>query len=320
MVKNQTEPPERPDGPDGADGADRTDRADPVDRVAVTVHEVRGATVAERVDRVAVEEPLEIRLAAGGDRRTLAITMRTPGADRELAVGFLYGEGLIRDRALIAAVECFAEEIESIENEAEAGGAQETSTRDVVEVELAVRRLPALRSLERHFFTGSACGVCGRASLDEMLVAGCEPALPGPVFSRSVICSFPEELRRAQSAFEATGGLHAAALFDVAGRRLAIHEDVGRHNALDKLIGRSVLDGTLGPESPLADRAVMVSGRASFELLQKCVAAGAPMLCAVSAPSSLAVEIARRFRVTLVAFLRGERFNVYSEPGRIGDG
>jgi len=291
------------------------------DRTKVSVHEVRGGTVTERVDRVAVEEPLEIRLAAGGERRTLAITMRTPGADRELAVGFLYGEGLIRDRALIAGVECFSEEAKV---EAEVGdpamGPAEVSARDVVEVELAVRRLPALRSLERHFFTGSACGVCGRASLDELLVAGCEPAAPGPVFAPSVICSFPGTLRRAQSAFDATGGLHAAALFDVDGRRLAVQEDVGRHNALDKLVGRAVLDGILGPETPLTEVAVMVSGRASFELLQKCVAAGAPMLCAVSAPSSLAVEIARRFRITLVAFLRGERFNVYSEPGRIGQG
>jgi len=278
--------------------------------------------VTERVDRVAVEEPLEIRLAAGGERRTLAVTMRTPGADRELAAGFLYGEGLIRDRALVAGIECFTETIPAAEDPAEVGQASQAGTaeeglRDVVEVALATRRLPALRSLERHFFTGSACGVCGRASLDEMLVAGCAPIAPGPEFAPATLRSFPDALRAAQAGFDATGGLHAAALFDRAGQRLSIYEDVGRHNALDKLVGHALLEGDLGPQQTFGERAIMVSGRASFELLQKCIAAGAPLLCAVSAPSSLAVEIARRFRVTLVAFLRGERFNVYATPERI---
>lgn len=292
------------------DGA--PDRSD--SRMETTVREVRGEDVSERVDRVAVEEPLEIRLAAGGERRTLAVTMRTPGEDRELAVGFLYGEGLIRDRALIAGVECFTEDLDPPEWAAQGDPGLR---RDVVEVELAVRRLPMLRSLERHFFTGSACGVCGRASLDELLVAGCEPAGPGPVFSAEMVRAFPTSLRAAQRVFEDTGGLHAAALFDERGRRVAVREDVGRHNALDKLIGRAILQGDLTAETRLDRHAVLVSGRASFELLQKCVAAGVPFLCAVSAPSSLAVEMARRFRVTLVGFLRGERFNVYSGPERI---
>jgi len=199
-----------------------------------------------------------------------------------------------------------------------AGEEELSVSRDVVEVELAARRLPALRSLERHFFTSSACGVCGRAALDEMLVAGCEPVAPGPVFARETIRSLPDALRAGQRAFEATGGLHAAALFDAEGRCLAVWEDVGRHNAFDKLVGRALLDGALGPERTLGQHAVLVSGRASFELLQKCVAAGVPMLCAVSAPSSLAVEMARRFHITLVAFLRGDRFNVYSAPERVG--
>jgi len=284
------------------------------DRIRVPVHEVVGGAVAEQMDRVAVEEPLEIRLKAGGERRTLAVTMRTPGADRELAAGFLFGEGLIRDRVLISGIERFTEEIPPDDGPE---GTREASARDVVEVELAARRLPTLRSLERHFFTGSACGVCGRASLDEMLVAGCAPIGPGPVFTPATVCSFPESLREAQTAFDATGGLHAAALFDTTGHRLAVYEDVGRHNALDKLVGRALLDGELGPERTFGERAIMVSGRASFELLQKTIAAGAPLLCAVSAPSSLAVEIARRFRVTLVAFLRGQRFNIYAVPERI---
>lgn len=282
--------------------------------VEVPVREVRGDGVSERPDAVVVEEPLEVRVAAGGERRTLAVTMRTPGADRELAAGFLFGEGLVRDRELIAGIECFTEEVAPPE---QAGEEELDVHRDVVEVELAARRLPALRSLERHFFTSSACGVCGRAALDEMLVAGCEPAAPGPVFPPETVRAFPASLRAGQRAFEVTGGLHAAALFDADGSRLAVWEDVGRHNALDKLVGRALLDGELGPERALDRHAVLVSGRASFELLQKCVVAGVPMLCAVSAPSSLAVEIGRRFRITLVAFLRDDRFNVYSASERV---
>jgi FdhD protein len=268
-------------------------------------------------DRVAVEEPLEILLAAGGERRTVAVTMRTPGADEELAAGFLFGEGLVRDRALVADLRA-SSEIDP------GSGAR----RDRVEVELAARRLPDLRSLERHFFTGSACGVCGRASLDELLVAGREPAAPGPSFPAATILALPESLRSAQRGFAATGGLHAAALFDRAGRLLTVREDVGRHNALDKLIGRALLDGELGwgeeaegkRDRRLARHAVLVSGRASFELVQKCVVAGVPLLAAVSAPTSLAVELAARFGITLVAFLREGRFNVYSRPERIGAG
>jgi len=245
----------------------------------------------------------------------IQFTVKTALTAAELeraAAALELGEG---DLALIAGIECFTEQVAP----SEWAGEEELSvSRDVVEVELAARRLPALRSLERHFFTSSACGVCGRAALDEMLVAGCEPVAPGPVFARETIRSLPDALRAGQRAFEATGGLHAAALFDAEGRCLAVWEDVGRHNAFDKLVGRALLDGALGPERTLGQHAVLVSGRASFELLQKCVAAGVPMLCAVSAPSSLAVEMARRFHITLVAFLRGDRFNVYSAPERVG--
>jgi FdhD protein len=294
--------------------ADREPAPSPAGRVAIWARERGGDGLEPREDRVAVEEPLEIRIAAGGERRTLAVTMRTPGQDEELAAGFLFAEGLVRDRALLADLRAWTEE------DPGSGG-----RRDVVEVELAARRLPDLRALERHFFTGSACGVCGRAALDELLTAGCEPAAPGPVVPAGTIAALPAALAAAQEGFAATGGLHAAGLFDAAGRLLEAREDVGRHNALDKLFGRSLLDGALGWEGPeggerrLSGQAVLVSGRASFELVQKCVAAGVPLLCAVSAPTSLAVEMALRFRLTLVGFLRDGRFNVYSHPERIGE-
>lgn len=270
---------------------------------------------------MAVEEPLEIRLAAGGERRTLAVTMRTPGHDDELAAGFLFGEGLVRDRELLNGVRVFTEEDPEPDSIESAG---QGAARDVVEVALAARRLPDLRSLERHFFTGSACGVCGRAALDEALVEGSEPAAPGPVVPAETVLGLPAALRAVQSGFEATGGLHAAALFDAAGRLLLAREDVGRHNALDKLVGRSLLDGELGwgggggPDRRLTAHTVLVSGRASFEIVQKCAAAGVPLVCAVSAPTSLAVEMAERLRITLVGFLRDGRFNVYSHPERVG--
>lgn len=265
-----------------------------------------GDALAATPDAVALEEPLELRLAAGDERRTLAVTMRTPGDDGALAAGFLHGEGLIRDRALIAGVRTLVEE------DPESG-----ARSDVVEVELAARRLPNLRSLERHFFTGSACGVCGRVALDEHLVGDCRPVSPGPRVAADVLDALPGTLRAAQEGFAATGGLHAAALFDPDGRLLAAAEDVGRHNALDKLIGRELLEGRLEPDRPLEGSAVLVSGRASFELVQKSLAAGVPILCAVSAPTSLAVEVAGRFGMTLVGFLREGRFNVYCGRERI---
>ncbi|MFP3940176.1 MAG: formate dehydrogenase accessory sulfurtransferase FdhD [Thermoanaerobaculia bacterium] len=257
-------------------------------------------------DAVALEEPLEIRLAAGGERRTLAVTMRTPGDDVALAAGFLHGEGLVRDRALISGLRTLVEE------DPDSG-----ARSDVVEVELAARRLPNLRSLERHVFTGSACGVCGRVVLDEHLVGDCRPPAPGPAVAAETLDALPGTLRAAQEGFAATGGLHAAALFTPDGTLLAAAEDVGRHNALDKLIGRELLEGRLGPERALERCTVLVSGRASFELVQKALAAGVPILCAVSAPTSLAVEVAGRFGMTLVGFLREGRFNVYCGRERI---
>lgn len=263
------------------------------------VKEGRGQT---RSDQLATEEPLEIRLLAGPAKQTVAVTMRTPGADFELAAGFLCGEGILHARDEIARIAyCFDAEVPSDQQ------------YNIVNVSLRADALPDLATLERHFYTTSACGVCGKASLDALRVRGCPVASPGPEVSAEVVTSLPDKLRKAQGIFEMTGGLHGAALFDAHGDLVAVREDVGRHNAMDKLIGWALLDGRL----PLANHIVMVSGRASFELLQKCAVAGIPIFCAVSAPSSLAVMVARDFRLTLVGFLRGERFNIYAGHERI---
>jgi len=272
-----------------------------------------------RQDHIATEEPLEIRLTAGlperggavpvfsrrgqaASQRTVAITMRTPGADFELAAGFLYGEGIVRSR----------EEILGISHCADAD-LDEDKRYNIVQVDLRRGVLPDLAALERHFYTTSACGVCGKASLEALKIRGAPRIAPGPVVDAAVLRALPEKLRAGQGIFAATGGLHAAALFDAEGNLLALREDVGRHNALDKLVGWALTEGRL----PLSGQVVMVSGRTSFEILQKSLMAGAPMVCAVSAPSSLAVALAREFGLTLVGFLRGERFNVYAGLERI---
>jgi len=252
-------------------------------------------------DHLATEEPLEIRLAWEGGERTVAVTMRTPGADEELAAGFLFAEGVVDRRERIRG---FRRPLEARTGEPEP---------NVVEVELGDGSDPILPTLERHFFSSSACGVCGKAGLAALQVRMPEPLPPGPEVDPAVLASLPDKLRGSQGLFEVTGGLHAAALFDSAGELLAVREDVGRHNALDKLLGRAFLDGRL----PLHEHLVLVSGRSSYEILQKCLVARVPIVCAVSAPSSLAVELAERFGVTLVGFLRGDRFNVYSGIERI---
>ena len=190
----------------------------------------------------------------------------------------------------------------------------EAGCANIIEVELADGLPePELAGLERHFFSTSACGVCGKAGLDQLTVRVTAELSAGPEVSPEVIAGLPDRLRQAQGLFTATGGLHAAALFDPVGELLAVREDVGRHNALDKLIGWALTEGLV----PLSDRLVLVSGRSSYEILQKCLVAGVPMICAVSAPSSLAVELAERFGLTLIGFLRGDRFNVYSGVGRV---
>ncbi len=273
----------------------------PTNKRKTKVVTVDGASVKRRNDTLATEEPLELRLLAGGERQNVtqnvAVTMRTPGADFELAAGFLYGEGIIKSRDEILRI--------SYCTDAE----QQYNT-----VNVALRgAMPEVGRLERHFTTTSACGVCGKASLESLELQACP--LPAPTFSVSpeVITSLPDKLRAAQGLFDATGGLHAAALFTKTGELIALREDVGRHNALDKLIGWALLEGLL----PLREHIVLLSGRASFELLQKSLMAGVPLVCAVSAPSSLAVSVARSFNLTLLGFLRGERFNIYSGEARI---
>lgn len=256
----------------------------------------------DRADALATEEPLEIRLLAGGQTRTIALTMRTPGADGELAAGFLYGEGVVRESAAIRAITL-----------GDPAAADPRAGGNVVTVDLGDAPLPDLAGLERHFFANSACGVCGRAGLEALRLRARTPSPDGPQVTPEALLRLPATLAAAQSLFASTGGLHAAALFTPDGTLLALREDVGRHNALDKLIGWSLLTDRL----PLASSLVLVSGRASFEILQKTLAAAVPIVCAVSAPSSLAVELAQSFNVTLVGFLRPTRFNVYAAPHRI---
>ena len=258
--------------------------------------------VKARSDALATEEPMEIRLVTGEKTQTVAVTMRTPGADFELAAGFLYGEGIVGSRDDIMKISyCVDPEVDAEQQ------------YNIVNVTLRGNKEYDLRTLERHFYTTSACGVCGKASLEQLEIRGCPVVPPGPRVSPQTIISLPDKLRESQGLFDATGGLHAAALFSTDGELVALREDVGRHNATDKLIGWAMLEGRL----PLHEHIIMVSGRSSFEILQKSVTAGAPIVCAVSAPSSLAVDVAHQFNVTLVGFLRKNRFNVYNGADRI---
>ncbi|SNR51362.1 formate dehydrogenase accessory sulfurtransferase FdhD [Hymenobacter mucosus] len=272
----------------------------------VTVHKVQGTTMTTASDVLAAEEPLEIRVGYGptGERehRTLSITMRTPGHDFELAAGFLLTEGIIHGRQDLHGV-IYCPDVE-----------KEDERENVVRAELAPTATPDLPRLERHFYTSSSCGVCGKTSIDAVHAAAC-PVLPtaGPYIDPAVIHQLPERQRAAQALFEQTGGLHAAALFSPAGELLLLREDVGRHNALDKVIGAALFQEML----PLHDAVLLVSGRASFELVQKAAVAGIPVLAAVGAPSSLAVQAANDFGMTLCGFVRQGRYNVYCHEWRL---
>ena len=274
--------------------------------VAVPIVQVAGAEAEHGDDLLAVEEPLEIRLgyddATGRTVRPISVTMRTPGHDVELALGFLFTEGIIRDFGAVDAVR----------HSGPTGGKRQN--RNVLTVQLRHGVAFDAGRLERHFYTTSSCGVCGKASLDALAMAA-TPALPPerPTLTAEVVHRLPEAVRAAQRVFERTGGLHAAALFDAGGTLLRVREDVGRHNALDKLIGAALLDGAL----PLHEAVLLVSGRASFELAQKALMAEIPILAAVGAPSSLAVELAERFGMTLLGFVRDGRFNVYCGGERL---
>lgn len=269
-------------------------------KTKATVWVVENGKMRTRLDHLTTEEPLEIRLVS--QNRTLAVTMRTPGADFELAAGFLYGEGVINSKKDIQRMSyCVDESVDGQQR------------YNIINIELQEELIPDLQPLERHFYTNSACGVCGKASLEALRLRSCPIISQGPIVAPEIIYSLSDRLRSAQGIFTATGGLHAAAVFDAQGQMLNLQEDIGRHNALDKLIGSALLSGEL----PLNNHIVMVSGRSSFEILQKSTAAGVPIVCSVSAPSSLAVDVAKEFGITLIGFLRGERFNVYTGWERI---
>ena len=255
-----------------------------------------------RPDELATEEPLEIRLRHRDVVVSAAVTMRTPGADFELAAGFLAGEGVVTAGDDIRRI--------SYCTDRDVDGAQRYN---IVNVDLARPPRAELARLERHFTMTSACGVCGKATLDALEQRALRPLPAGPSIDAEVVVRLPGAMREAQGGFDVTGGVHAAALFDADGGLVALREDVGRHNALDKLIGWALL----ARRTPLHDHVVLVSGRSSFELAQKAVAAGVPILCSVSAPSSLAVDLAERFGLTLVGFLRDGRFNVYAGGARV---
>jgi FdhD protein len=266
------------------------------------VRRVNGGPADEQFDDLlAVEEPLEIRLGFREEgkptHRAISITMRTPGDDAELAAGFLFTEGILRSPNEILQVRHCGLKIRAGKGAIERASALNSNTirvdlRDDIEVDL--------KRLERHFYTSSSCGVCGKSSIKAVGTGVAKLPETGFIVSRDVIHQLPEMLRRAQSVFDETGGLHASGLFTADGRLDAICEDVGRHNALDKVIGGKFLAGDI----PLSDRILMVSGRASFELVQKALMAGIPILAAVGAPSSLAVELAREFGMTLIGFVR----------------
>ena len=279
--------------------------------LAITVRKVRADAVNSTDlplvdDQVAVEEPLEIRLGYkaenGRTATSISITMRTPGSDAELAVGFLYSEAIVAR----------ASDIQSVEHCGPA--APDTGNHNIVRVDLASHVAVDLGRLQRHFYTTSSCGVCGKSSLEALRTTGAARLDSVAVkFRKDVLIQMPDALRARQLTFDQTGGLHAAAAFNSQGEIVVVHEDVGRHNAVDKVIGSLLTRGML----PGSNLGLIVSGRASFELMQKTLVAGIPLLAAVSAPSSLAVQLAKEFNVSLVGFLRGDTFNIYSARERI---
>jgi len=274
--------------------------AQPLRRNTSNVHVVamNDGVRSERTDTLAAEEPLEIRVQGPGqEQRPVAVTMRTPGGDFELAVGFLFTEGLIVPADVSRVAYC----------DTQPGEDQQYNV-----VSVTLQRPFDFEALKRNFYATSSCGVCGKAALDDIEVR-CAPVGEGPTVSTDVLLGLPDALRKAQKVFARTGGLHAAGLFDVDGRLVSAREDVGRHNAVDKVIGEQVLAG----HTPLGDHVLQVSGRLSFEIVQKAAVAGIPIVSAVSAPSSLAVEAGARFGMTLVGFVRDGRLNVYTRPERI---
>lgn len=245
-------------------------------------------------DYLAAEEPLELRIGS----TPLSVTMRTPGHDLELAAGFLLTEGILEEPQQLAGLRAIANE--------------RTGKQNIVEATLTESEYDPER-MQRNFFAASSCGICGKASIESIRRRGLKELNPGLRISPEVLCSLSDKMRGDQAAFEKTGGLHAAGLFTAAGDLLEVREDIGRHNAVDKIVGWAVLNKRL----PLTENILMVSGRGGFEIAQKAIAAGIPVVASVSAPSSLAVRLARELRLTLVGFLRGSRFVIYSGAERV---
>jgi FdhD protein len=266
----------------------------------VSVVRNEGGIMCPADDLLVTEEPLEIRLGYGPleERKELrlSVTMRTPGHDAELVTGFLLTEGLIAEaRYLLRVVPCMQVKQEELGN--------------VVRAELDPSVVVDTARWQRNFYTSSSCGVCGKTSLEAVTAQCAQPLSPWGAVNAAFFAALPERMRSAQTVFQHTGGIHAAALFNTCGELLLLHEDVGRHNAVDKVIGAAHL-----AHMSLRTHALLVSGRAGFELVQKCILAGIPAMASVGAPSSLAVRLARENRLTLVGFLRGERFNIYAGP------
>ncbi len=247
-------------------------------------------------DYLAAEEPLEIRV---GDE-PLSVTMRTPGHDRELAAGFLFTEGFVQSREQIVKLET---------REAQDG----VNRGNVIQAELVPDAAPDFVKMKRHFFAASSCGICGKASIDSIRSRLLRAPNPDFRLDAEILVRMPDALRSSQDVFQRTGGLHAAALFDPSGKLLVLREDIGRHNAVDKGIGWALLAGLV----PLSDSVLLVSGRGGFEIVQKAIVAGVPVVASVSAPSSLAVQLARELRLTLIGFLRGRRFVIYAGEERV---
>ena len=272
----------------------------------VSVVKVNDSEIADTSDALAMEEPLEIRLEYGpaGERKikNVSVTMRTPGNDAELAAGFLFTEGIVKNKEDIANIE--PNFIACAENK-----------ENVIQVSLSEGVMPALQNTERNFYTTSSCGVCGKGSINAIrtVSAFSQTGDNSNSINSDLLHQLPQILRQHQAVFADTGGLHSSALFNIEGELLLVREDVGRHNALDKLIGAAINKNWL----PLNKGILLLSGRASFELVQKAAMAGINIIAAVGAPSSLAVELAGEFNITLVGFLRNRRFNIYTAAHRI---
>ena len=282
------------------------------------IFRVKRGEIAMLQDAVAVEEPLEIQLVYGAadDRKvkSISITMRTPGNDDELAAGFLMTEGVVRDAAHIISIGTPSAAKTALRSGPDTRQVALPAGRSqVIRVELSPEVEVSMSTLERNFYTTSSCGVCGKASLLALRTLCPLPQRDNFMIRSDILSTLPQQLRPVQAAFKETGGLHAASLFTAEGELHSVREDVGRHNAVDKLLGEAFLQDAV----PLRSHLLLLSGRASFELLQKAVMGGIPMVAAIGAPSSLAIEVAREFSITLVGFLRPESFNIYSAPERV---